>query len=139
MQPIAQASLDPKMNDIRQLRADQEFCGVIGCFSLICLTSFGTVKEPFPMQKNTGKNGNSVFVCHSAPDRNLLITPFPERLRERREFGARIRPDGRRIIGTWLRAVPIRGEFESLKPRKTLVKVLVKANRPTFLDVGLHL
>ena len=34
MQPITQASLDPKLNDIRHLRADQEFCGVIGCFGL---------------------------------------------------------------------------------------------------------
>ena len=30
MQPITQASLDPRLNDIRHLRADQEFCGVIG-------------------------------------------------------------------------------------------------------------
>ena len=35
MQPITQASLDPKLNDIRHLRADQEFCGVIGCFGLV--------------------------------------------------------------------------------------------------------
>jgi hypothetical protein len=35
MQPITQASFDPKLNDIRHLRADQEFCGVIGCFGLI--------------------------------------------------------------------------------------------------------
>ena len=28
-------SLDPKLNDIRHLRADQEFCGVIGCFGLL--------------------------------------------------------------------------------------------------------
>jgi hypothetical protein len=37
MQPITQASLDPKLNDIRHLRADQEFCGVIGCFGLSIL------------------------------------------------------------------------------------------------------
>jgi len=27
MQPITQGGLDPKLNDIRHLRADQEFCG----------------------------------------------------------------------------------------------------------------
>jgi len=40
MQPISQASLDPKMNDIRHLRAEQEFCGVIGCFGLITKLAF---------------------------------------------------------------------------------------------------
>jgi hypothetical protein len=35
MQPITQASLDPKLNNIRHLRAEQEFCGVIGCFGLV--------------------------------------------------------------------------------------------------------
>ena len=35
MQPITQASLDPKLNDIRHLRAEQEFCEVIGCFGFI--------------------------------------------------------------------------------------------------------
>jgi hypothetical protein len=124
--------------DIRHLRADQEFCGVVGCFGLIRLTSFGTAKETLPILNRTEKNGISVFVLHSAPDRNFRITPFSERLRERREFGAMIRPDCRQIIGTWPRAVPIRGEFESLKLRKTLVKVSVKANRLTFFDVGLH-
>jgi hypothetical protein len=34
MQPITQASLDPKLNDIRHLRADQSLDGVIGCFGL---------------------------------------------------------------------------------------------------------
>ena len=56
MQPITQASLDPKMNDIRQLRADQEFCRVIGCFGLICLTSFGTAKETLPIPKRIEKH-----------------------------------------------------------------------------------
>jgi hypothetical protein len=32
MQPVTQASLDPKLNDIRLLRADQSFDGVMGCF-----------------------------------------------------------------------------------------------------------
>ena len=41
MQPITQPSLDPKMNDIRHLRADQEFCGVIGCFGLITPKTLG--------------------------------------------------------------------------------------------------
>ena len=31
MQLITQSSLDPMLNDIRHLRADQEFCGMIGC------------------------------------------------------------------------------------------------------------
>jgi hypothetical protein len=35
MQPITQASHDPKFNDIRHLRADQGFYGVMGCFGLI--------------------------------------------------------------------------------------------------------
>jgi hypothetical protein len=35
MQPITQASLDPKLNDIIHLRAEQEFCEVIGCFGFI--------------------------------------------------------------------------------------------------------
>ena len=35
MQPITQTSLDPKLNYIRHLRAEQEFCGVIGCFGLV--------------------------------------------------------------------------------------------------------
>ena len=35
MQPITQASLDPKLNDIKHLRAEQEFNGVIGCFGLV--------------------------------------------------------------------------------------------------------
>ena len=34
MQLITQAGLDPKLNDIRHLRADQEFWEVIGCFGL---------------------------------------------------------------------------------------------------------
>jgi hypothetical protein len=37
MQPVTKASLDPKSKDIRHLRADQEFCGVMGCFGLIRL------------------------------------------------------------------------------------------------------
>lgn len=41
MQPITQASLDPKLNDIRHLRAEQEFCGVIGCFGLITPKTLG--------------------------------------------------------------------------------------------------
>jgi len=35
MQPIIQASLDPKLNDIRHFRADQEFYVVIDCFGPI--------------------------------------------------------------------------------------------------------
>ena len=34
MQPITQFSINPKCNDIRYLRAEQEFYGVIGCFGL---------------------------------------------------------------------------------------------------------
>jgi hypothetical protein len=37
MQPITQDSLDPKLNDIRHLRADQGFYGAIGCFGLAIL------------------------------------------------------------------------------------------------------
>jgi hypothetical protein len=113
MQPIAQVSLDPNSNDIRHLLADQEFCGVLDCFGLICLPPFGTAKETPPILNRAKNNGISVFVFHSALDRNLRITPSTKRLRERREFGARIRQGCRRIIGTWPRAVPIRGEFES--------------------------
>jgi len=51
MQPITQVSLDPKLNDIRHLRADQEFCGVIGCFGSIWLTSFRTA-----VSAQTGSN-----------------------------------------------------------------------------------
>ena len=32
MQPITQANLDPKLNDIRHLRAEQSLDGVIDCF-----------------------------------------------------------------------------------------------------------
>jgi hypothetical protein len=35
MQPITQDSIDPKLNDIRHLRADQGFYGVIDSFGLI--------------------------------------------------------------------------------------------------------
>ena len=42
MQPITQASLDPNMKDIKHLRADQEFCGVIGCLGLVTLKTPGT-------------------------------------------------------------------------------------------------
>ena len=35
MQPITQASLDPKLNDIRHLRAEQSLDGVIDCFGLV--------------------------------------------------------------------------------------------------------
>jgi hypothetical protein len=35
MQPNTQASLAPGRDDIRHLRAEQEFCGVIGCFDLV--------------------------------------------------------------------------------------------------------
>ena len=100
MEPITLASLDPKLNDIRHLRADQEFCGVIGCFGLICPTSFGTAKETLP---NHNLAENMEFRCS-----------FPN-------------------------LPPIRGEFESLEPRKTLGKESEKANRPTYFDVGLHL
>ena len=34
MQPATQVSLSPQCNDIRHLRANQEFCGVIGWFGL---------------------------------------------------------------------------------------------------------
>jgi hypothetical protein len=37
MQPIKQASLDPKFNDIRHLLAEQSTDGVIGCFGLSIL------------------------------------------------------------------------------------------------------
>ena len=35
MQPITQARLDTKCDDIRHLRAEQSLDGVIGCFGLI--------------------------------------------------------------------------------------------------------
>jgi hypothetical protein len=35
MQPITQASLDPKFDGISHLRADQEFSRMIGYFDLI--------------------------------------------------------------------------------------------------------
>ena len=31
MQTITQASLDPKVDDTRNLQAEQEFCGTMGC------------------------------------------------------------------------------------------------------------
>jgi hypothetical protein len=34
MQPITQASLDPKLNDISHLLADQSIDGVLSCFDL---------------------------------------------------------------------------------------------------------
>ena len=34
MQPITQDDLETKLNDIRHLRADEEFWEVIGCFGL---------------------------------------------------------------------------------------------------------
>jgi hypothetical protein len=37
MQPTTQASLDPKLNDIRHVQAEQEFCGAMGCFGLSTL------------------------------------------------------------------------------------------------------
>jgi len=37
MQPITQASLDPKFNDIRRLLAEQSMDGVIRCFGLAIL------------------------------------------------------------------------------------------------------
>lgn len=37
MQPITQARVDLECNDIRLLRADQEFYGVMGCFGLSSL------------------------------------------------------------------------------------------------------
>jgi hypothetical protein len=41
MQPTAQPRLRPMRDDIRQLRADQEFVGVAGCFGLIILKPLG--------------------------------------------------------------------------------------------------
>ena len=41
MQPITQAKLDAKLSDIRQLRAEQGFFGVIASFGLITLKSLG--------------------------------------------------------------------------------------------------
>jgi hypothetical protein len=41
MHPITQASLDPKLNDISHLRADQGFYGVIGCLGLITPKTLG--------------------------------------------------------------------------------------------------
>ena len=35
MQPITKASLDPQCDDIRNLQADQEWCGVRGYFALV--------------------------------------------------------------------------------------------------------
>jgi hypothetical protein len=32
MQPITQVGLDPNRDDIRHWRAEQEFCGAMGCF-----------------------------------------------------------------------------------------------------------
>jgi hypothetical protein len=37
MQPITQDSLDPKLNDIKHLRADQLIDEAIGCFGLSIL------------------------------------------------------------------------------------------------------
>ena len=39
MQPITQASLDPKVNDIRHLRAEQTLDGLIDCFGPSILVS----------------------------------------------------------------------------------------------------
>jgi|LakMenEpi03Aug12_release.lakeMendotaPanAssembly.Ray.scaffolds.fasta_scaffold2124458_1 hypothetical protein len=47
------------------------------------------------------KNRIPAFVYESARDRNFRITPFPKRLRPRREFEARIRQDCRQLIGTF--------------------------------------
>lgn len=49
MQPIMQASLDQKLKNIRHLRADQEFCGVIGCFGLTLLAFPEPPKSFFPL------------------------------------------------------------------------------------------
>ena len=41
IQPITQASLDPSCDDIRDLQAEQELCGAMGCFGLITLKIHG--------------------------------------------------------------------------------------------------
>jgi hypothetical protein len=140
MQPITQANLDPPCDDTRPPRAEQEFCGATRCFGLTLPGTIPDRQRACSNAKTHRKNWNfCVRFPFWPPNRNFRITPFPKRLRERREFGARILPDCRRIIGTWPKVVAFQGDSESLKPRKTLVKVSVKANRPTFLDVGLHL
>jgi len=41
MQTITKANLDPEVDDTRNLQAEQEFCGAIGCFGLITLKIHG--------------------------------------------------------------------------------------------------
>ena len=49
MQPITQASLDPKLNDIGKLRAEQRLDGVIGCFGPSILYRGTTRAFPIPL------------------------------------------------------------------------------------------
>ncbi len=49
MQPITQASLDPKLNDIGKLRAEQRLDGVIDCFGPSILYRGTTRAFPIPL------------------------------------------------------------------------------------------
>ena len=64
MQPITQASLDPKLNDIRDLRAEQSLDGVIGCFGL-CILYRGTTRA-FP----TSRSGNEFYYDSNSTSSN---------------------------------------------------------------------
>ena len=60
MQPITQTGFDPKLNDIRHLRAEQRLDGVIDCFGPSILYR-GTTRAPASMhglQKANGEDRN---------------------------------------------------------------------------------
>jgi hypothetical protein len=58
MQPITQASLDPKFNDIRHLLAEQSTDGVIGCFGLSIL--YRRTTRAFPTSPVLAMNSSTI-------------------------------------------------------------------------------
>ena len=50
MEPITQANLDPKLNDIRHMRAEQSLDGVIRCQSSLNTSIFRNIKQVVRIQ-----------------------------------------------------------------------------------------
>ena len=96
MQPITQANLDPKLNDIRHLRGEQSLDGVIDCFGPSILYR-GTTRAPASMHvhrragkpkqlaRNAKTPGETRVLQHglqkaNGEDRNRTTYKFPGKI-----------------------------------------------------------
>ena len=126
MQPITQASLDPKLNDIRHLRAAQSLEGVLDCPVLsptppLCPTSPNGY-EPHPLHgRGTGPTPTRHHPRVGAPQRD---TKNDSNLGARREIQRRTTP-----------CTELHGRYR--KP-KQLARNAKKPGKPLVLQHGLQ-